>query len=168
MPQNQGFLKRGWVDAKKVAAIDQEVDAQDAATLAEYAKHGITPIKIGNLNTWHGLTDEGAAELVGCGEWYDLYYRPFSEESHASEPAIRSELEQLMAEGKVTLGPQFHDPYPVLRALVDAVAGALLSLDRQFGIGKEGQIRAIATPLVTALAKHQTELDPVAFRRLFT
>lgn len=168
--QNQGYLKRGWVEKDKVDAIDKEVDAQDATTLAEYAKNGITPsAKLGNRpDSWHGLSDEIAAEVVGVGEWYDIYYRPFSEESHGSEPAVRAELDRLLREGRAVLGPLFDDPYPVLRALVDAVGGATLSLDRQFNLGKEAEIRLIAQPLVDALADHQKSMDPAAWRRIMS
>ncbi len=168
--QNQGYLKRGWVDKQKVDEIDKEVDALDAATLAEYAKNGITPsAKLGNRpDSWHGLSDEAAADLVGMGGWYDIYYRPFSEESHGSEPAIRGELDRLLREGRAALGPQFDDPYPVLRALVDAVGAAMLSLDRHFGLGSEADIRKAAQPLVDALAAHEKAIDPVAWRRMMS
>jgi len=168
--QNRGYLNRGWVDRQKVEEIDKEVDAQDAATLAEYAKQGITSSpKLGiRADSWHGLSDEAAADAVGVGEWYDLYYRPFSEESHGSEPATRAELERLLREGSVALGPQFDDPYPVLRALVDAVGGALLSLDRHLGLGNEPEARKMAEPLVEALAEHQRSMDPVAWRRIMS
>jgi hypothetical protein len=167
--QNQGYLKRGWVDKDKVDEIDRIVDAHDAATLAEYAKNGIAPAKLGGMQaSWHGLSDEAAADAVGVGEWYDIYYRPFSEESHGSEPAVRAELDRLLREGRAVLGPQFEDPYPVLRALVDTVGGALLSLDRHFGIGREAEVRDLAQPLVEALAKHQSSMDPVTWRRMMS
>lgn len=168
--QNQGYLKRGWVDKEKLDVIDKEVDALDVASLADYAKNGITPsAKLGpRTDSWHGLSDEAAAGSVGVGEWYDLYYRPFSEESHGSEPASRAELERLLTQGKITLGPQFDDPYPVLRALVDAVGGAVLSLNRHFGLGKESDVRKIAEPLVQALSEHANSMEPVAWRRMMT
>jgi len=167
--QNRGYLKRGWVEKDRVDEIDKLVDAQDAATLAEYAKNGITPAKLGGLQaSWHGLSDEAAADAVGVGEWYDIYYRPFSEESHGSEPAVRAELDRLLREGRAVLGPHFEDPYPVLRALVDAVGGTLLSLDRHFGMGREAEIRGIAQLLVEALANHQESMDPVAWRRMMS
>jgi hypothetical protein len=152
--QNQGYLQRGWVDKAKVDEIEKEVDAQDAATLVDYANHGITPsAKLGNRpDSWHGLSDEDAADRVGVGDCYALYYRPFSEELHGSEPAVRAELERVLTTGTVSLGPRFDDPYPVLRALVDAVGGALLSLDRQFGIGRAAEIHKVAEPLVAALS----------------
>ena len=167
--QNQGYLKRGWVEKARLDEVEREVDAQDAATLAEYARNGITPTKIGKRpDSWHGVSDEEAADRVGMGEWYALYYRPFSEESHGSAPATRAELERVLKEQSVVVGPEFEDPYPVLRALVDAVGGALLSLDRHFSLGKEREIRGLADPLVAALSDHQERMDPVAWRRLMT
>jgi hypothetical protein len=166
---NQAYLLRGWVDKQTVEEVDKEVDAQDAATLAEYEKHGITPIKLGaKEDSWHGLTDEAAAKLVGVPDWYDLYYRPFSEESHGSEPAVRAELERLGKDGTVKIGPRYDDPFPVLNALLNAVGAAMLALDRQFGLGKADEIEKTAQPFVAAIKEHQKSMDAVTWRRMMT
>jgi hypothetical protein len=166
---NQAYLRRGWVDRQRVEEVDREVDAQDAATLAEYEKQGITPIKLGTKeDSWHGLSDEAAATLVGVPDWYDLYYRPFSEESHGSEPAIRAELERLAKDGIVKIGPRYDDPFPVLNALLNAVGAAMLGLDRQFGLGRADDIEKTAQPFVAAIKEHQESMDAVTWRRMMT
>jgi len=105
---------------------------------------------------------------VGVGDWYDLYYRPFSEESHGSEPAIRAELERLAKEGTVRIGPQYDDPFPVLYAVLNAVGAAMLALDRHFGLGKAAEIEMSAQPLVVAIKEHQETMDAVTWRRMMT
>jgi len=52
--------------------------------------------------------------------------------------------------------------------LVDAVGGAVLSLDRHFALGREAEARKIAEPLVAALSDHQKSMEPVAWRRMMT
>jgi len=167
--QNKGFLESGWMTEAQFDEVTKKAEADDAASLAFYAEHGIKPSKLGKkTDTWHGLNDHDAADKVGVPDWYDLYYRSFSEESHMSEPAVRTELDRLTDTGKVVSGPQFDDPPVVLRAPVDASSAAAMSLARQLGFERTAQISSLAKPAVEAMSAHLKSLDPAVARRLYT
>lgn len=166
--QNKSFVEHGLAPRERIAQVDEEVDAEDARTLAEHVGAGMEPHYLGaSASTWHGLSEEQAATRAGVGDWYARYYRVFSEEAHLSVAAIRRELDAHSAVRPISSEAAFEDPYPVFRASADGIGGALLSLGRHLGVDRQGVTLQMVKPLVDALAAHESAMNPVAFRRMF-
>lgn len=89
------------MDQTTADTYEASASANDAAVLAEYAKHGVTPTKLGTRDTWHGLSDHELFDRMKAAWWYDLFYAPFSDEAHANAATLGPEILALRA-GRVS------------------------------------------------------------------
>lgn len=138
---DHGFLRQDQADG-----WDAEQTKQEEDSLTKHKESGVVPIeKLGNRNTsWHGQSDEQMIKGVSRGDWYDLYYVPFSDSSHANVVASRKEMEELNA-GKVSIGPRFEDlpVFAVIMAAADTITTALYQLDEFFKLGQHDRIEQL-------------------------
>jgi hypothetical protein len=155
---DHGFLRQDQADA-----WDAEQTKQEEKSLAKHKESGVVPIeKLGNRNTsWHGQSDEQMIKGVGRADWYDLYYVPFSDSSHANVVATRKEMEELNA-GKVSIGPRFEDlpVFAVTIAAADTIATALYQLDEFFKLGQHDRIGQLQKEINSALGKYVEAIRP--------
>ena len=134
------LVEHGLLDQPSADAHEASAAANDQAVLAVYANKGVSPIKLGNRPTWHGLTDRELFDRMNAAWWYDLFYAPFSDEAHANAAAIGPEITALREGAGVISGPRESDQTAVLLGSVQTICQALRQLDAQRGWGRQDEI----------------------------
>lgn len=167
--RNAGYVRQGLIPEEAAKENLARAQTEVAKKTDELTQRGIKPRRLGDerSDTWHGLSERRLMERLNLADWYDLYYGTFSEEAHVSVAAVRTQLISIWDRHGLVVGPQCEDPSVGLRATVDAVAGALLSIDRALKLDAATEIRANAGTAVSAFSSYWTKLPAVERSRLF-
>jgi hypothetical protein len=148
-----GLVTHGFQSKQQVAEWDKTETEKEDEALAQHEKSGVRPAaRVGDANTWTGLKDDQLIKLVGRSDWYDLYYVPFSDATHASVLGAAEQITRL-SRSEVEVGPRV-DPRMlqlVIMASVDTLAKALYQLDGRFNLGKKVEIEAAVQKVHAAL-----------------
>ena len=147
--RNAGLVRRGLVPKEAADENLGRAEAERSAKLKALEEKGLHPRRIADGNdSWHGLSERQLMERLDLGDWYALYYGNFSEEAHVSVASVRTQLVSLWDDHGLVVGPRWEDPSVPLRATVDAVAAALLSINQSLDLEAAEAIRRAADKMV--------------------
>lgn len=119
--------------------------------LTEYRKLGVREDKLGAQPTWHGLSEQVIFELMGWGEWYDLYGL-YSGTVHLGFSSLRDHLVDLLDEDRVKRSSG--DPFLVLLTSRIAVTESLAQLNLLFKWDRRDDIKAVDSQFDAALTTY--------------
>jgi hypothetical protein len=158
----RSLVDHGFITKEQAEAWDAQEVQKEEESLARHAASGITPMdKLGDRKTsWHGQSDEFLIRQVGRGDWYDLYYVPFSDTAHANVVGSLKEMQELAA-GKINIGPRFDDLplYVVVLASADTLTQALDHLNRFFALGPEEAVGTLRGRMLDALREYSAKMN---------
>lgn len=150
----------GSIEERRAQTFHERLDTEIAA-LEAAADHGLVATKLGaSPRTWHGLGSEmELCRRMDVYDWYVRYYRPFSDETHATLNGLTDEIDDTVR-GYGISGPHFDDPDWAVEASMDFASQSLAQLDGLFGLDAMGGIEQVVAPLARALGKFRLERDP--------
>jgi hypothetical protein len=156
----KGYIDEGYAKADEIEPRDAEWRREEQDLLARYAKKGIVPTKIADVNpfTWHGLSDYKLSIAMNASRWYNLYYRNFSDEAHANVAAVTRALRLLYDKKTVKVGPSFNDPWMVMFASGDTIGECLGQLDTLYALKRRAETDKINETFGEALRKHRAAM----------
>lgn len=166
--RNAGYVRAGLVPNDAADENLARAESERAKKAEELREKGVEPRRIADGNeSWHGLSERQMMLRLDLEDWYAVYYGNFSEEAHVSVAAVRTQLVSLWDKNSLVVGPQWEDPSVPLRAVVDAISGALLSLDRSLNLKAAAETRANADQMIEALKDYWGKLPPEERGKLF-
>lgn len=158
----KAYRERDIVSVEDAERFDTEVREREERTMAEYAEGGVVPKPLSDESEfwWHGYRSEKALyDAMNASFWYDVYYRPFSDEVHASSRTIAAGLRLLGAERRVGVGPTFEDPWRLVMASADCVVQALEQLHDLSGIERGPEFESLKRGMEAAVSEHGRRLS---------
>ncbi len=166
-----GYVRVGLISQDQADQWNAEASKMEQRVMAEFEKRGITPAAKHNQNrrhppqTWSGLTDRDIINKVERG-WYENYYVPFSDATHANIMSAETELKQVQ-EGKVQIGPRFLARILsyVIIALADTLMMAATAMNQHFKLGQDGKLAAQDRAIHNALDEYRSTLPPGDFEQ---
>jgi hypothetical protein len=149
----KGRVKHGFLSQADYDRWDADQTRKEEESLQHSSKGKLEPAeKIGDGPTWTGLKDFEIFRLVGRGDFYDLFYVPFSDAVHGNIMGARQEVIQAKT-GLISVGPRF--PGRILGWVVQASADALIvglrQVDQQFALTVETKIDPLQREVLDAL-----------------
>lgn len=150
------FVKKVILDAQLNAYRTREVQI-----LHEAAARGVSPAaRVGKLSTWTGLSDRELFKRTKYLRYYQHYYLPWSNESHAGPTSLNLVSAQTLA-GTYTFGPHYDDPFFDLHASAEIgieVVRHLGMLERKRGMADH--IRALRQTMEDGFRASMAERTP--------
>lgn len=104
-------VRSHWTKASDAKALDAAESAEEDALITRAAAAGIKQVVLGtDKRFWSGLNDRELFIRMGVGRWYEHFYAPWSDESHASPRALVHVAESLERD-RFDIGPQHRSPW---------------------------------------------------------
>jgi hypothetical protein len=164
-----GYVKGGLISQEQADKWNAQASEMEHRAMAEFEKRGIRPATKHNQNrrhppqTWSGLTDREIINKVGRG-WYENYYMPFSDATHANIMSAEAELKQIQ-EGKVKIGPRYLARILsyVIIALADTLTVASSAMNQHFKLGHDAKLAVQDKAVRKAVEEYASTLPPGDF-----
>lgn len=152
----KGRVKHGFLTQADYDRWDTDQTKKEEEALKGFLKGKLEPAeKMGDGPTWTGLKDLEVFRLVGRGDFYDLFYVPFSDAVHGNIMGARQEVIQAKT-GLISVGPRF--PGRILGWVVQASADALIvglrQIDQQFALAIDAKIDPLQREVFEALNRY--------------
>ncbi len=158
----KSLADHGFIRKDQAEAWDAQETQKEEESLIQHAASGVKPMeKLADRKTsWHGQSDEYLIRAVGRGDWYDLYYVPFSDTAHANVVGSLKEMQELAA-GEVNIGPRFDDvPLSVvILASADTLSKALSEINRYFALGLEKEVENMKMKMFDAVKQYNAAMN---------
>jgi hypothetical protein len=164
-----GYVQVGLISREQADKWYAEASEMEERVMADFEKQGIRPATKHNQNrshppqTWSGLTDRDIINKVGRG-WYENFYVPFSDATHANIMSAETELKQIQA-GKVQIGPRYVARILsfVVMALADTLMMASAVMNQHFKLGVDDKLAAQDKAIHKAVEEYASTLPPGDF-----
>jgi hypothetical protein len=165
----RGYVKVGLISQDQADQWNAEASKMEQRVMAEFEKRGVKPATKLNQHrkyppqTWSGLTDRDIITKAGRG-WYENYYVPFSDATHANVMSAETELKQIQ-EGKVQIGPRYLPRILsyVVQALADTLTMASSVINQHFKLRQDDKLAAHDKAIRKAVDEYQKTLPPGDF-----
>ena len=143
--QRRYLAQSRWITREMRLHAEVADTAEAENLLARAARDGVRPVCMGpqEKRFWSGYDDRTLFKKMGLLRWYEHFYAPWSEASHALPRGLVKISEQYATASGFDIGPQHRSPWFVLLAVSEFGFQVLVQINRLFRLRRRTELAVL-------------------------